>query len=86
MIITVLVLLHTIKCSGFFGKGCMEFTAMSPAPKALNVLKHSVDFKFHTFTVPSLDALGKMKHIEMLKFDLKILRRAVIANDYLRRL
>ena len=45
MIETVLLLLQTIKCSGFFGRGWTELTVMSAVddePNDLNVVTHSV--------------------------------------------
>lgn len=57
IITTVLLLLHTTKCSGFFEKLCILLTVISLTPNALMVLTHSVVFMLHTFTVPSDDAL-----------------------------
>jgi hypothetical protein len=57
MITTVLLRLHTTKCSGFFAKLCMLFTVVSPAPSDLNVLIHSEALILHTLTVPSDEAL-----------------------------
>lgn len=58
MMTTVFDLLHTTKCSGFFGSRWMLFTVISPAPPSdLNVLVHSVDLMLHTLTVPSDEAL-----------------------------
>ena len=45
MIETVLLLLQTMKCSGFLGKGWTELTVISAVedePNDLNVVTHSV--------------------------------------------
>ena len=45
MMDTVLLRLHTMKCSGFLGSGWTEFTVISAVdeePKDLNVVTHSV--------------------------------------------
>lgn len=62
MIATVFDLLHTTNWSVVLGIRWILFTATSVAketvdPNDLNVAMHSVDFTFHTFTVPSELAL-----------------------------
>ena len=56
MMTTVLLLLQTTKCSGFFGKRMTELTASS-LPNALKVETHSVVFSDHILTLPSDEAL-----------------------------
>lgn len=79
MITTVLLLLQTTKCSGFFAKLCILFTGVSEVPNVLNVFMHSVVFMLHTFTVPSEEALqrGEIKKFankqKAIRINLKIL-------------
>lgn len=70
MITTVLVRLQTTKCSWFLGSKWILLTAMSAAPRDLNVLMHSVDLMLHTFTVPSLLALQQqIKSFQLCQID-----------------
>ena len=66
IITTVFVRLQTTILSGFFGRKCTLLTfTLPPAadpPKDLNVLRHSVVFVFHIFTVPSEDPLNNIKY------------------------
>ena len=54
---TVLLRLHTTKCSEFLEKLCTLLTVVSPTPRTFMVLAHSVVLMFQTFTVPSDEAL-----------------------------
>lgn len=70
MITTVLLLLHTTKCSGFLAKLCMLFTGVSALPRVLKVFMHSMVFMLHTLTVPSDEALEKMIKYKNMKLKL----------------
>lgn len=72
IITTVLLRLQTTKWSGFFAIIWILLTAISAAPRDLNVFIHSVVFILHIFTVPSDEALKeifiiKKKHIKIYK-------------------
>ena len=62
MMAMVLVLLHTMTRSGFFGVMCTLLTWMSPPaadePRDLNVFRHSVVLVFQILTVPSEEPLN----------------------------
>ena len=71
MITTVLLLLHTMNCSGFLGSKEMVWMVKSPPavpPRDLYVETHSLDFILHTLTVPSQEAL-RMLWLSVVKMD-----------------
>lgn len=71
MMTTVLLLLHTMNCSGFFGSKEMVWMVKSPPavpPRDLYVERHSPDFILHTLTVPSQEAL-RMLWLSVVKID-----------------